>query len=60
LAPLETIGCGAGIPDLCRAVSDSQTGFKRKKDLQFQLANGQMITRSVGYAVPSVEAAQRS
>lgn len=24
---------------------------RRKKDLQFQLANGQIITRSVGYAV---------
>lgn len=27
---------------------------RRKKDLQFQLANGQIITRSVGYAVLSV------
>ena len=24
---------------------------RRKKDLQFQLANGQIVTRSVGYAV---------
>ncbi len=24
---------------------------RRKKDLQFQLANGQIITRSIGYAV---------
>ena len=28
---------------------------RRKKDLQFQLANGQIITRSVGYAVLAVE-----
>jgi predicted aspartyl protease len=27
---------------------------RRKKDLQFQLANGQIITRSVGYAVLTV------
>jgi predicted aspartyl protease len=27
----------------------------RKKDLQFQMANGQIITRSVGYAVLKVE-----
>src|SRR6266498_5165457 len=27
---------------------------RRKKDLQFQLANGQIITRSVGYAVLQV------
>jgi len=28
---------------------------RRKKDLQFQLANGQIITRSVGYAVLTVD-----
>jgi predicted aspartyl protease len=28
---------------------------RRKKDLQFQLANGQIVTRSVGYAVLRVE-----
>ena len=28
---------------------------RRKKDLQFQLANGPMITRSVGYAVLTVD-----
>jgi len=28
---------------------------RRKKDLQFQLANGQIITRSVGYAVLQVD-----
>ena len=28
---------------------------RRKKDLQFQLANGQIITRSVGYAVLMVD-----
>jgi predicted aspartyl protease len=28
---------------------------RRKKDLQFQLANGQIVTRSVGYAVLKVE-----
>ena len=28
---------------------------RRKKDLQFQLANGQIITRSLGYAVLKVE-----
>ncbi|MBI4903578.1 MAG: retroviral-like aspartic protease family protein [Acidobacteria bacterium] len=27
---------------------------RRKKDLQFQLANGQIITRSVGYAILTV------
>ena len=27
----------------------------RKKDMQFQMANGQLITRSVGYAVLNVE-----
>jgi predicted aspartyl protease len=27
---------------------------RRKKDLQFQLANGQIVTRSVGYAVLTV------
>ena len=30
----------------------------RKKDLQFQMANGQIITRSVGYAVLKVEQAE--
>jgi len=28
---------------------------RRKKDLQFQLANGRIITRSVGYAVLTVD-----
>ncbi len=28
---------------------------RRKKDLQFQLANGQIMTRSVGYAVLTVD-----
>ncbi|PWU08831.1 MAG: hypothetical protein C5B51_07130, partial [Terriglobia bacterium] len=28
---------------------------RRKKDLQFQLANGQIVTRSVGYAVLTVD-----
>jgi len=28
---------------------------RRKKDLQFQLANGQIVTRSVGYAVLAVD-----
>jgi len=28
---------------------------RRKKDLQFQLANGQVVTRSVGYAVLKVD-----
>jgi predicted aspartyl protease len=28
---------------------------RRKKDLQFQLANGQVVTRSVGYAVLTVD-----
>ncbi|HVN07193.1 MAG TPA: retroviral-like aspartic protease family protein [Bryobacteraceae bacterium] len=28
---------------------------RRKKDLQFQMANGQIITRSVGYAVLTVD-----
>jgi predicted aspartyl protease len=31
---------------------------RRKKDLQFQLANGQVITRSVGYAVLKVAHAE--
>src|SRR5271165_3135910 len=31
---------------------------RRKKDLQFQLANGQIITRSVGYAVLMVDQAE--
>jgi predicted aspartyl protease len=30
----------------------------RKKDLQFQMANGQIITRSIGYAVLKVEKAE--
>ena len=30
----------------------------RKKDLQFQLANGQIVTRSVGYAVLRVDKAE--
>jgi len=30
----------------------------RKKDLQFQMANGQIITRSVGYAVLKVDGAE--
>jgi len=30
----------------------------RKKDLQFQMANGQIITRSVGYAVLKVDEAE--
>jgi len=31
---------------------------RRKKDLQFQLANGQVVTRSVGYAVLRVDKAE--
>jgi predicted aspartyl protease len=31
---------------------------RRKKDLQFQLANGQIITRSVGYAVLMVDSSE--
>jgi predicted aspartyl protease len=31
---------------------------RRKKDLQFQLANGQVVTRSVGYAVLGVDKAE--
>jgi predicted aspartyl protease len=31
---------------------------RRKKDLQFQLANGQIVTRSVGYAVLKVDKAE--
>jgi len=31
---------------------------RRKKDLQFQLANGQIVTRSVGYAVLRVHKAE--
>ena len=31
---------------------------RRKKDLQFQLANGQIVTRSVGYAVLRVNKAE--
>jgi predicted aspartyl protease len=31
---------------------------RRKKDLQFQFANGQIITRSVGYAVLTVDKAE--
>ena len=31
---------------------------RRKKDLQFQLANGQIVTRSVGYAVLMVDKAE--
>jgi predicted aspartyl protease len=30
----------------------------RKKDLQFQMANGQIITRSVGYAILKVDRAE--
>jgi len=28
---------------------------RRKEDLQFQLANGQIVTRSVGYAILTVD-----
>src|ERR1035441_8687198 len=31
---------------------------RRKKDLQFQLANGQIVSRSVGYAVLRVDKAE--
>jgi predicted aspartyl protease len=31
---------------------------RRKKDIQFQLANGQIVTRSVGYAVLKVDKAE--
>jgi len=31
---------------------------RRKKDLQFQLANGQIVSRSVGYAVLKVDKAE--
>jgi predicted aspartyl protease len=31
---------------------------RRKKDLQFRLANGQIVTRSVGYAVLRVDKAE--
>ena len=31
---------------------------QRRKDLQFQLANGQIVTRSVGYAVLRVDQAE--
>src|SRR5262244_3933941 len=37
------------------AVLDSIGIERRKKDLQFQMANGQIITRSVGYAVLTVD-----
>jgi|SRR5581483_9644282 len=37
------------------AVLDALGIDRRKKDLQFQLANGQIITRSVGYAVLKVD-----
>jgi predicted aspartyl protease len=33
------------------AVLEAIGSERRKKDLQFQLANGQIVTRSVGYAV---------
>ena len=36
------------------AVLESLGIERRKKDLQFQMANGQIITRSVGYAVLTV------
>jgi predicted aspartyl protease len=37
----------------------NQIGIQpRKKDLQFQMANGQIITRSVGYAVLKVDQAE--
>jgi hypothetical protein len=32
--------------------------MRRKKDLQFQLPNGQIVTRSVGYAVLRVDKAE--
>jgi predicted aspartyl protease len=36
-----------------------QAGIEpRKKDLQFQMANGQILTRSVGYAVLKVDQAE--
>src|SRR5215469_4574255 len=31
---------------------------RRKKDMQFQMANGQIVTRSVGYAVLKVDKAE--
>ena len=37
------------------AVLDAIGVERRKKDLQFQLANGQAVTRSVGYAVLKVD-----
>ena len=58
----------------CRAAADGRHGRRvhwidaavleaigvepRKKDLQFQLANGQIVTRSVGYAVLRVDKAE--
>ena len=48
------VDTGAEATWISAAVLESIGIERRKKDLQFQLANGQIITRSVGYAVLTV------
>ncbi|MBM3736606.1 MAG: hypothetical protein FJW39_12550 [Acidobacteria bacterium] len=52
------VDTGAESTWISAAVLESIGIERRKKDLQFQLANGQIVTRSVGYAVLKVDKAE--
>ena len=51
------VDAGAESTSIDTAVLEAIGSERRKKDLQFQLANGQIVTRSVGYAVLRVDVA---
>lgn len=52
------VGTGAESTWIDAAVLEGIGIERRKKDLQFQLANGQIVTRSAGYAVLKVDRAE--
>ena len=52
------VDTGAEATWIDAAVLESIGIERRKKDLQFQLANGQIVTRSVGYAILKVDQAE--
>ena len=53
-----TVDTGAESTWISATVLEAIGIERRKKDLQFQLANGQIITRSAGYAVLMVDQAE--
>src|SRR2546423_967508 len=58
VAPRLMVDTGAESTWIRADVLDRAGIEPRKKDLQFQMANGQIITRSVGYAVLQVNKAE--